>query len=81
MDTFRAEPLSPTSPLLKFENVLVSPHMAGAAHEVLIPIAETAALDIRTVLNDREPVHWVNRGLMRGQMTSHGGARQGRKLD
>lgn len=60
LDTFEHEPLPASSPLLQLEHVLLSPHMAGVAREVLAPIAEMAALDIKRVLDGERPLHWVN---------------------
>jgi D-3-phosphoglycerate dehydrogenase / 2-oxoglutarate reductase len=64
LDAFAEEPLPTTSPLLKFDNVIVSPHMAGVAQEVLAPIAEMAAADIASVLLGRMPRFMANSELL-----------------
>lgn len=43
LDVMKAEPVDPTSRLLKLDNIIVTPHIAGASHEVRYRGAEIAA--------------------------------------
>ncbi len=43
LDAFVVEPLPTTSPLLKYENVLLSPHTAGVDQESIVAMARLAA--------------------------------------
>lgn len=40
LDVMKVEPMDPSSPLLKLENVIVTPHIAGASYEVRFRGAE-----------------------------------------
>lgn len=59
LDVFEPEPLPADSPLLKLENVLLSPHMAAHTEEGLRRMAMVAE-DILAVLNGQPPIFEVN---------------------
>lgn len=54
LDTFSQEPLSPDSPLLKLDNVIVTPHVAGTAKESFIRMGLTAVKLAFQVLEGKE---------------------------
>jgi D-3-phosphoglycerate dehydrogenase len=61
LDVFESEPLAPNSPLTKFNNVVLTPHVAGMTKECSIRMAVRAAEAILDVLEGRTPAHVFNR--------------------
>lgn len=57
LDCFNVEPPSADSPLLKLDNVTLSPHVAGASRETARRKAETVVLDIANYYAGR-PLHY-----------------------
>lgn len=55
LDVFEVEPLPTSSPLLKFPNVLVSPHAAGVDHASLEAMATVAAECVVNLYQNRWP--------------------------
>jgi len=53
-------PLPDENPLLELENVIISPHIAGAAKEAAIKMATHAAEEILRVLNGERPNYPIN---------------------
>ena len=68
LDTFSQEPLSPNSPLLKLDNVIVTPHVAGTAKESFIRMGITAVKLAFQILEGKEediPVdNFINREVL-----------------
>ncbi|MFK8253242.1 hydroxyacid dehydrogenase [Ancylobacter terrae] len=60
LDVFAREPLSPDSPLAGFDNVVLSPHVAGSAVEALERTALMVAEQVVDALHGRRPRHLVN---------------------
>ncbi|GAB3427313.1 hydroxyacid dehydrogenase [Niabella aquatica] len=60
LDVFREEPLSPESPYLQLDNVILSPHVAGSTRESNERIAISAAQAVLDVLNGKMPTHICN---------------------
>ena len=60
IDVYEEEPLNPENPLLKLDNVLLSPHNAGHSIEGFQKMSMVAA-DVIRVLNGEAPEHPVNR--------------------
>jgi phosphoglycerate dehydrogenase-like enzyme len=58
LDVFDPEPLPLDSPLLKMENVVLSPHMAAHTDEALYRMAMVVT-DIMAVIEGRPPDHPV----------------------
>jgi D-3-phosphoglycerate dehydrogenase len=61
LDVFASEPLDPQSPLARFTNVILTPHVGGLTNESSIRMAVAAAEAVLDVLEGRTPVHVVNR--------------------
>ncbi len=61
LDVFESEPLASDSPLTRFNNVVLSPHVAGMTKESSIRMAVRAAEAILDVLEGRTPAHVFNR--------------------
>jgi len=60
LDVFWQEPLPPDSPWLKLDNVLLTPHLAGAADEVKVHHSAMVVEDVKTLLNGGRPIRLVN---------------------
>jgi len=60
LDTFDKEPLSPHSPLLKLNNVTLTPHLAGSSRQTAQRSAEMIARDISRYFKGKTPLHCIN---------------------
>lgn len=60
MDVFDPEPPPPDHPLFEVEQILLSPHMAGATREASERTAIQAVTQVIEVLRGRHPAHLVN---------------------
>lgn len=61
LDVFEVEPLPMDSPLLKLDNVLLSPHVGSATIETRYAMAKCAVDNIIAALKDEKPSeNWVN---------------------
>ncbi len=60
LDVFEEEPLPKNSPLLKFDNVVLTPHIGSATWETRARMAEVAATNILNVLRGGKPLYAVN---------------------
>jgi D-3-phosphoglycerate dehydrogenase / 2-oxoglutarate reductase len=60
LDVFEIEPLPETSPLRRFENVVLTPHASGLSQESYEAIGVTAATDLLAALRGERPKHLVN---------------------
>jgi D-3-phosphoglycerate dehydrogenase len=57
LETFASEPVEPSSPLLKLENVTLTPHIAGASTKTVKYAANLVAQEVRRYLADEPPIH------------------------
>ncbi|HUX88990.1 MAG TPA: hydroxyacid dehydrogenase, partial [Chloroflexota bacterium] len=55
LDTWATEPTPTDHPLLRLENVVATPHIAGSSQEAFQLVAETVAEDVLTVLRGDAP--------------------------
>lgn len=53
LDTFEVEPIAPDNPLLKLDNVIVTPHVAGVTRHAALQVATITATNIVDVLAGR----------------------------
>ena len=60
LDVFESHPISPQSPLLSLENVVLTPHVGGATEETVERHSRMMADDIIRFLNEERPVNLVN---------------------
>ncbi|MBE9389371.1 D-isomer specific 2-hydroxyacid dehydrogenase family protein [Vagococcus salmoninarum] len=60
-DVFESEPLLQTSPLLAFENVVLTPHIGAYTAESLAGMGAKVVNDVRAVLNGEVPLEVVNK--------------------
>ena len=61
IDAFEPEPLPPDSPILRCENVILTPHTGAETVESYQNVSLTTARDIIAVLRGDEPLHCTNR--------------------
>lgn len=61
LDVFEVEPLAKDSPLLKLDNVLLSPHVGSATTETRYAMAKCAVDNIIAALKPEQPTeNWLN---------------------
>jgi phosphoglycerate dehydrogenase-like enzyme len=60
LDVFSVEPIPPDHPLLRLENVILTPHIAGATAEVRQRVVQMAVANIVRVLRGEKPMNVVN---------------------
>ena len=61
MDAFEVEPLPLESPILKCENIVLTPHTGAETKESYYNVSMTTAKDIIKVIKGEEPEHCVNK--------------------
>ena len=64
IDVFEKEPVDPDNKLLKFENVVLSPHLGANTKEAQIRAGTICADQVIMVLSKKEPKFWVNQKFM-----------------
>ncbi len=60
IDVYREEPVNPDNPLLKLDNVILSPHIAGATNESRARIFMATIENVNRVLQGEKPINVVN---------------------
>lgn len=60
IDVFEHEPLAPDSPLRELDNVILTPHMVGHSHELMVAIPPVAAENALRVLRGEAPLYVKN---------------------
>ncbi len=65
LDVFEEEPIAQDNPLLKLENVVLTPHIGSASHETRSKMAELAASGIVKVLRGERPENLFNPEVMK----------------
>ena len=74
LDVLEKEPPDPQSPLLKMENVVLSPHVSFYSEESISELKRRTAKNVADVLTGRWPKSVVNReveGRVRAQLSDH----------
>lgn len=59
LDVYRSEPLPEDSPFFKLDNVIITPHCAGAAGKPLVASYEIVVNDLLRIVAGKEPVNKV----------------------
>ena len=60
LDVFATEPLNAGNPLLDLDNVLLTPHIAGATQESVLCAGQMMAADLKRILLGERPVNCLN---------------------
>lgn len=60
LDVYAQEPPDPANPLLRLENVVLTPHIGSSTHGALRSIARIAGEDMARVLKGEAPLYRVN---------------------
>ncbi|MEM2178745.1 MAG: 2-hydroxyacid dehydrogenase [Candidatus Methanomethylicaceae archaeon] len=60
LDVFENEPLPKDHPLLQLDNVILTPHIAGASRTTVIRTAKMIAEDVKRVLAGEKPKNCIN---------------------
>ncbi len=64
LDVFTQEPLPPDSPILKVDNIIVTPHLGASTAEAQTNVAIDVALDVMSVLEGHHARYAVNAPLI-----------------
>ena len=60
LDVFETHPIAPDHPLLRLDNVILTPHLGGATQETIERYSKMMADDILRFLDGERPVNLVN---------------------
>lgn len=66
LDTFETEPIPPSHPLMRLDNVILTPHSAWHTKESMWEMQWVAARQVALVLKGEKPEHCVNYEAVRG---------------
>ncbi|MEM1997101.1 MAG: C-terminal binding protein [Candidatus Bathyarchaeia archaeon] len=77
LDVLEKEPPEKDNPLLKLDNVIITPHMAWYSNESLDEIRRMAAEEVARVLSGQIPVNLVNKDVLK-KLQSEGMSNVGR---
>lgn len=61
LDAFEVEPLPADSPILRCENMVLTPHTGAESRQAYERVSLTAAQNVVDALAGREPKYWLNR--------------------
>jgi len=63
LDVFEQEPIDPNNPLLKVDNVVVTPHCSSHSTASIKRLKESVGQEAARVLGGRWPKNWVNKAV------------------
>jgi len=72
LDVYDEEPLPDDHPLLELSNVVTTPHLAGAAEEVIDRHSKMVTDDIEAILNDGTPEYVANDEVLTAEVSGGG---------
>lgn len=68
MDVVEGEPISETHPFLKYNNVLVTPHISAYTNESLRGMGEKVVVDVERMVINEKPDSVINEGLFNNKL-------------
>lgn len=60
LDVFKEEPINPDSPLLKLDNIILTPHIGSASVETRKEMSDTAVKNVIAAIKGKKPPNLVN---------------------
>jgi glyoxylate reductase len=64
LDVFQQEPIPSNDPILKLQNVILTPHIGSGTAETRLSMSLIAVNDVIRVLEGKRPIHLVNEDLV-----------------
>ena len=59
LDVFETEPISKENPLVKFQNVVLAPHIGSSTKETRAKMAEITVKNLKLGMNEKKPIYSV----------------------
>ena len=60
LDVFQSEPLEKNNPILKYDNVITTPHIAGLTGEAFFAMSKMVADGVEAILSGKKWINVVN---------------------
>ena len=64
LDVFQQEPIPLNDPILKIQNVILTPHIGSGTVETRLSMSLMAVNDVMRVLEGKRPIHLINKDLV-----------------
>lgn len=64
LDVFQQEPIPLNDPILKLQNVILTPHIGSGTVETRLSMSLMAVNDVMRVLEGKRPIHLINKDLV-----------------
>lgn len=65
LDVYEKEPISPNNPLLRLDNVILTPHVAGISTDIPLRSCRMLAEDVEKFLKGEKPLHIINPSVLK----------------
>jgi D-3-phosphoglycerate dehydrogenase len=65
LDVYEKEPISPNNPLLRLDNVILTPHVAGISTDIPLRSCRMLAEDVERFLKGEKPLHIINPSVLK----------------
>jgi phosphoglycerate dehydrogenase-like enzyme len=67
LDVVEGEPIDKNHPLLRFDNVIITPHTSAYTYECLRAMGEKVVCDVERVFKGEIPEEVINKGVLEGK--------------